>query len=168
VSADDRFAGRADERPMLIGFLDWFRDVAVDKVLGLSDDDARRVMMPSGLGMLGVVQHLGWAERLWFPWRFAGEDVPGTETIGADNSSTFVLADDATVASVVAGYRASCDRSRAVVDAAPSLDAVAAREHSIYGVVSLRWILVHMIEETARHAGHLDIMREYLDGHTGD
>ena len=168
MSADDRFAGRADERSMLIGFLDWFRDVAVNKVRGLSDDDARRVVTPSGLGMLGVIQHLGWAERLWFPWRFAGEEIPGIEAVGGDNSPTFVLAADATVESVVAGYEASCDRSRAVVDAAPSLDDLAARDHPIYGVVSLRWILVHLIEETARHAGHLDIMREQLDGRTGD
>jgi hypothetical protein len=144
VSAADRFAGRADERPMLVGFLDWFRDVAVNKVRGVSDDDGRRVVTPSGLGMLGVVQHLAWAERLWFPWRFAGEDIPGIEAIGA------------------------CNRSRAVVAAAPSLDDTAAREHAIYGVVSLRWVLVHLIEETARHAGHLDIMREQLDGQTGD
>jgi Protein of unknown function (DUF664) len=167
VTAADRFAGRAAERPMLTGFLDWFRDVAVNKVRDLSDRDARRVVTPSGLGMLGVVQHLAWAERLWFPWRFAGEDVPGAD-VGADNTPTFVVADDATVAAVVADYAAACERSRGIVDAAPSLDDVAAREHQIYGIVSLRWVLVHLIEETARHAGHLDIMREQLDGRTGD
>jgi hypothetical protein len=65
-------------------------------------------------------------------------------------------------------YRAECAFARVVVDGAPSLDAGAAVEHPIYGEVTLRWILVHMIEETARHAGHLDILRELTDGRTGD
>ena len=164
---DDRLPGMLPERPALTGFLDWNRAVAANKIRGLSEPDARRIMTPTGLSPLGLVQHLAWAERLWFRFRFTGEEIPDIEAIGGDNSPTFVVADGATVASVIADYEAECDRSRSVTDAAPSLDEVAVREHRIYGRTSLRWILLHMIEETARHAGHLDLMREELDGTTG-
>jgi hypothetical protein len=70
--------------------------------------------------------------------------------------------------SVVAEYRAACARSRAIIDAASSLDALSENADELRGNVSLRWILVHMLEETARHAGHLDLMRESIDGRTGD
>ena len=163
---DDRLPGVLPERPALAGFLDWYRAVATNKIRGLSDESARRILTPTGLSPLGVVQHLVWAERLWFRFRFAGEDVPGVD-VGPDNAPTFVVADGTTVASVIAEYEAECERSRAVTDAAPSLDEVAVHEHRIYGNTSLRWIIVHMIEETARHVGHLDIMREHLDGSTG-
>jgi hypothetical protein len=69
---------------------------------------------------------------------------------------------------VIAAYQAECAQSRRVVDAATTLDELSAHRSEVYGHVSLRWVLVHLLEETARHAGHLDIMRETLDGQTGD
>jgi hypothetical protein len=104
---------------------------------------------------------------MWFCWRFAGQDVE--MRMGDGNYSVqFELAPEATVESVVAFYRTEIDGARRVVDGARSLDTLSAREHRNYGIVSLRWVLVHMIEETARHVGHLDIMREGIDGTTGD
>ena len=84
-----------------------------------------------------------------------------------ENADSFVLEPSDSVDSVVAGYRAACDRSRAAVSGA-GLDDLSMSDHPIYGRVTLRWIFVHLIEETARHAGHLDILREQTDGRTGD
>jgi uncharacterized damage-inducible protein DinB len=164
--ADDTFGARSSERVMLSGFLDWYRAVVARKVEGLSDEQASRVMTSSGLSALGVVRHLTWVERLWFRWRVAGEDV--TLFTGPDNSVTFRLEPADTVASVLASYRAEIEQAQRITRAAETLDSLGAHDHPIYGPVSLRWVLVHLIEETARHAGHLDLLREQLDGKTGD
>jgi hypothetical protein len=166
VTADDRLLTQQGERDSLNAFLDWYRAVVANKIRGLSDDDAKRVMTPTGLCPLGVVAHLAWAERLWFRWRFAGEELEGVEHSG-DNSPTFQVGPGDTVASVLATYEDEGDRARLVVGATPSLDQLAIRTSKNYGIVSLRWLILHMIEETARHAGHLDIMRELIDGKTG-
>jgi hypothetical protein len=163
---DDQFGGRSAERAMLCGFLDWYREVVIRKVEGLAEEDAARVMTPSGLSPLGVVRHLAWVERLWFRSRLAGEDV--TLFTGPENSVTFRLEPTDTVASVVAAYRAEIEPAHRIVAAVASLDDLSARPHQLFGFVSVRWVLVHLIEETARHAGHLDVMREQLDGATGD
>jgi len=164
---EDTLGLRRSERDTLTGSLDWYRAVVENKVDGLSLDQATSIMTPTGLSLLGVVNHLGWVERGWFRDIFVGEDV---ESIDApdDNSVEFVVGPDDTVVSVVAFYRAEVEEARRVVAAAPSLDSLSARETTFGGQVSLRWILVHMLEETARHAGHLDLMREKIDGRTGD
>ena len=167
MADDDPLSARVGERETLIGTLDWFRGVIAHKLDGLSLDDATKVMTASGLSMLGVVAHLAWAERLWFRWRFANEDLD-VALSGDDNSETFTLGPDDTIESVLATYADENEKARVIVGTAKSLDDVAPRESRLHGLVSLRWLLVHMIEETARHAGHLDIMREQLDGHTGD
>jgi hypothetical protein len=166
VAVNDPFGARSDERAMLSGFLDWYRSVVAHKVEGLSEEQAARAMTPSGVSALGVVRHLAWVERLWFQWRVAGDDV--TLDAGPDNSLTFRLEPGDTVASVLAGYHAEIEQSRRIVRAAASFDELTARPHPIFGPVSMRWVLVHLIEETARHAGHLDLIREQLDGQTGD
>jgi uncharacterized damage-inducible protein DinB len=163
-SGADPIGVRKPERPTLDGFMDWYRQVAINKVDGLSLEDATRVMTPTGMSPLGIVKHLTWAEAGWFRVTFAGEDVP--EEVSNDDS--FRVAPGDTIESVVAAYRDECDHSRRVVARAPSLDALSVGESKYRGLTSLRWILVHMIEETARHAGHLDIMREQIDGRTGD
>jgi uncharacterized damage-inducible protein DinB len=165
--SDDPLSARAGERETLTGFLDWYRAVVANKLRGLLDGDACRVIEPSGLSLLGVVAHLAWAERLWFRWRFAGEDLSGMEMAG-DNAPTFRLVRTDTIASVLAAYQTEVEHSRRIVGSALSLDELAVHESPLFGPATLRWILVHMIEETARHAGHLDILREQLDGHTGD
>lgn len=162
--ASEHLGGRADERMMLTGFLDWNRAVVERKVEGLSLDDASRAATPTGLSPLGVVAHLAAVEVGWFAESFAGETV---DPIWDDHGSFRLRATDS-VESVVAEYRDACARSRAIVEAAPSLDELSRTTDEHRGNVSLRWILVHMIEETARHAGHLDLMREQIDGRTGD
>jgi len=155
--------GREDERSTLTGFLDWYRGVAEHKLVGLTLEDATRVRTPTGVTMLGTVHHLAWVERRWFEHFFRGE-VPD----GLDAHTSFALGADDTVVSVIEWYRSACSDARRIVAGEPSLDARAKIEHAIFGAVSLRWILVHVIEETARHAGHLDVLRELTDGRTGD
>jgi uncharacterized damage-inducible protein DinB len=160
----EHLGGRAEERALLSGFLDWYRAVIEHKVWGLAVDDATRVMTSTGLSPLGVVAHLAAVEVAWFDETFAGTTV---DRMWDDHGSFRLRAQD-TVESVLTEYRGAYARSREVVHAASSLDDLSARADEFRGHVSLRWILVHMIEETARHAGHLDIMREAIDGRTGD
>lgn len=155
---------RSDERDMLSGFLDWYRSVVERKVEGLTLDDASRVMTPTGLSPLGVIAHLAAAELGWFVETFAGAEVDPMW----DDHGSFRLRPTDTVESVLHEYRDVCAQSREIASRATSLDVLSASEDPLRGNVSLRWILVHMIEETARHAGHLDIMREAIDGRTGD
>lgn len=164
---DDSLGVRRGERETLGGFLDWYRAVVERKVDGLSLEDAKRVMTPTGMSSLGVLKHLGWVERGWFRETFAGEDVEAIDLDG-DNSAEFAVGSDDTVESVIAFYRAEVGEARRVVGESPSLDILSARETTYQEHVSLRWVMVHMLEETARHAGHLDLMREQIDGQVGD
>jgi uncharacterized damage-inducible protein DinB len=164
MAAMGDLGSRADERSLLSGFLDWYRSVIERKVHDLSRDDATRVMTPTGLSLLGVVAHLAAAEVGWFMETFAGEPLDPMW----DVHGSFRLRESDTVESVVIEYRNACARSRTIADAALSLDQLSVIADEYRGKVSLRWILVHMVEETARHAGHLDLMREQIDGRTGD
>lgn len=164
---EDYLGVRRDERGTLVGFLDWYRAVIERKVDGLTPDEAKRLMTPTGMSPLGILKHLGWVERGWFRDIFAGEDVEAIDVDG-DNSAEFAVGTDDTVSSVTAFYRAEVEQARRVVNEAPSLDALSARETNLQEHVNLRWIMVHMLEETARHAGHLDLMREEIDGQVGD
>ena len=155
---------RAGEREMLDGFLDWYRAVVVRKVEAMPRELATRVMTPSGLCALGVVAHLAAVENGWFSETFAGEPMDPKW----DEHGDFDIQPDDTVESVIAEYTTECERARRIAAAAPSLEALSAVPDDLRGPVSLRWIMVHMIDETARHAGHLDLMCEQLDGRTGD
>jgi hypothetical protein len=155
---------RTNEREMLCGFLDWYRSVVEHKVDGLAMDDASRAMTATGLCPLGIVAHLAAVEVGWFEETFTG----GAIDPMWDDHRSFRLRPNDTVESVVSEYHDACTRSREIETGAASLDGLSVREDPYRGNVSLRWILVHMIEETARHAGHLDIIREAIDGQTGD
>ena|SRR5579872_2448992 len=163
---DDPLGVRRPERETVEGALDWYRAVAEGKVEGLSPAQSCRVMTPTGLSLLGVVKHLGWVERGWFREIFAGEAVASIDAEG-DNSAEFVIDPDDTIESVLAFYRDEVAHSREIASAA-SLDTVSAKQTRFEEHVSLRWILVHMLEETARHTGHMDVMREAIDGRLGD
>ena len=166
VAVEDPLGVRRGERETLEGALDWYRAIVENKVDGLGLDEAGRIMTPTGISLLGVIRHLGWVERGWFQEVFAGDEVESIDS-DEDNSPEFVLGSDDSVESIVAFYRGEVKRSRQIA-AASALDDLSARTTSFGDRVSLRWILVHMVEETARHAGHLDIMREMIDGRTGD
>ena len=150
-----------DERALLNGFLDQQRAVAVRKIEGLSDADASREVTSTGVTLLGALNHLEWDERCWFGHHFLGEPPPAEDTDGS-----FAVRPGDTVEAAVVRYRAACDESRRIT-AAALLDATCAIAHGVFGTPSLRWVLLHMIEETARHAGHMDLLREQTDGATG-
>jgi hypothetical protein len=149
---------QGDERATLHSLLQYSRESLVRKVEDVSDDDARRRMVPSGTTLLWLVKHASNAELLWCCVLFADD---GT----AFSDDTVVEGD--TVAAAVAAYRATWARADAVVFAAGSLEDVCRSELAGETPANLRWVLAHLIEETARHAGHADILRELLDGSTG-
>lgn len=150
----------ASEKETLLAFLDYLREAIVAKLDGVSEDDARRPGVPSGTSLLGLVKHLWVVELAWFVRRFAGEDV-------SVSPADMALDEEDTVANVVARYRAAIEQANDVVSKADIDDFAAQPDSRRGGVLSLRWILVHMIEETARHAGHADILREQIDGAVG-
>jgi uncharacterized damage-inducible protein DinB len=155
----------ADEATTLHGFLDFYRSVMARKLEGLSEEQARSTPTASSLSVGGLVHHLAWVEVWWFRMVFAGEQVDDPFGDSDDPDADLTVPDAMTVEELVAFYAECCERSRAIAAAAPDLDAMCAHPER---EVSLRWILVHMIEETARHAGHADIIRETIDGRTGD
>lgn len=152
------------EKETQVALLDNNRAVVVWKLDGVSEEDARRSMVESGTSLLGLVKHLAWVERWWFDHNFAGKDVdfPWSDD---DPDADFRIEDDESIADIVALYEAAVADSNAIVEGA-DLDDLA--ELSRGGVSrSMRWVVGHMIEETARHAGHADIVRELIDGKTG-
>jgi hypothetical protein len=148
----------AGERETLVAFLDYLREAVLIKVVGIDDDALRHALVPSGTSLLGLVKHLTMVEIAWLPFSFAGADVwvPSGELEPTDTTDA-----------VVDGYRAAIADSVEIVAAAPDLDQLCARAAFAPDRMSLRWVLVHMVEETGRHAGHADILREQLDGQIG-
>jgi uncharacterized damage-inducible protein DinB len=145
------------ERETLLALLHYQRNSLIRKVSGVSEEGARTSPVASGTSLLWLVRHMARAEALWILHRFAGHDV----AIDDDK----VRPED-TVPSAVAAYREVWPRTDAVVASTPSLD-TRCRDAGGEGPVSLRWVLMHLLEETARHAGHADILRELIDGDTG-
>jgi uncharacterized damage-inducible protein DinB len=162
----------ADERTMLNAFLDYHRATLEWKVEGLRDEDAHRVAVPtSALTLGGLVKHLALVEDSWFTDRFAGLGEPepwASAPFDEDRDWELHSAADDTLDELLALYRAACERSRAVIASAASLDDLSASTSREGEHFTLRWILFHMIEETARHNGHADLLREAIDGETGE
>ncbi|MGK5448202.1 DinB family protein [Streptomyces radiopugnans] len=160
----------ADERTMLEGWLDFHRETLVLKCSGLDDRSLRTAPLePSPMTLLGLVQHLAEIERNWFQRVFAGLDVPPVHAdAGWDG---FGLVPERGMDEALAAWRSEVARGRELT-AGASLEAtgrLSEQEAAHMGSedVSLRWILVHLIEEYARHNGHADLLRERLDGTTG-
>jgi uncharacterized damage-inducible protein DinB len=157
-----------DERTILTTFLDYARDTVVAKCADLSDDDARRAPLPGSplMTISGLVSHLRWVESSWIEVRMLGGtiDAPWTDD---DPDREFRIAVEVPLAQLVAEYRATCARHR---DLVASLDLDAPSKGDLgwrAEPVPLRWILYHLTEETARHNGHIDILRELADGVRG-
>ena len=146
----------ATERETLVALLQFQRESFVRTATGVDDDDARWSPVGSGTSLLWLAKHLAWAETLWIEVRFAGRSVE----LGDD-----VVRDGDTMAAALDAYAATWDRVSATI-AEASLDDVC-RDTGVESPVDLRWVLVHLLEETARHAGHADILRELIDGATG-
>ncbi|HYP23031.1 MAG TPA: DinB family protein [Actinomycetota bacterium] len=156
----------AAEKEALADTLDFHRATIKWKLEGLSLEDAARPMTPSETKLLGIVKHLAYVEVWWFQDNFLGRDCkyPWDET--GDMEDDFRIFPGETIESIVALYDEKCEESRRIV-AAASLDDRAARLRRETGYPNLRWIMLHMIEEVARHNGQADILRVLLDGTTG-
>jgi uncharacterized protein DUF664 len=155
----------ATERDALQSYLDHMREALVGKVGGLSEQDARRASTVSSLSLLAILKHSAVWERRWFQVVFAGRPAAdGWPAVRGEPDGTFALGDEDTVNSVLAEYRAQIAASRDIL-AAGDLDARCARSDLVDK--NLRWVAMHMIQETARHAGHADIIREAIDGSRG-
>jgi uncharacterized damage-inducible protein DinB len=152
------------EKESLKVSLDRHRDAVLWKLEGLGDDELRRPMVPSGTSLLGLVKHLGSVEYGWFCETFGRqtEPLPYDED---DPDSDMRARPDETTEDILAFYgraRAAADR---VID---ELDVEDTGTAWFGETVTMRWVLIHMVEETARHAGHIDILRELIDGMAGD
>jgi uncharacterized damage-inducible protein DinB len=164
----DDIPARWDERTTLTTFLDYARDTVHAKCAGLPDADARRAPLPGSplMTVCGLVSHLRWVESSWIEVTLLGGaiDAPWTE---GDPDREFRIAAGVPLAQLLAEYRAACTRHRDLV-ASLDLDAPS-RGHLAWRTepVTLRWILFHLTEETARHNGHIDILRELADGTRG-
>lgn len=144
--------------------LDRHRDAVLWKIEGVDDASLRRPMTPSGTSLLGLVKHLASVEYGWFCSTF-GRD---TEPLPVDENDPDVdlrVNADETTADILAFYARARAAADQVID---DLDVEDTGTAWFGDAVSLRWVLIHMIEETARHAGHVDILRELIDGMTGD
>ncbi|MEV0647814.1 DinB family protein [Phytomonospora sp. NPDC050363] len=147
----------ADETTTLRVYLDYLREAVMAKVDGVCDTDARTPGVGSGTSLAWLLSHLTAVEHNWFVWSYEG-----TGELMDDDALA-----EGTIAELLDGYRAAVDRANKVIHAHPDLDRPGERSLRETPPPSLRWTLVHMIEETARHAGHADILREQLDGAVG-
>ncbi len=144
-----------DERGTLLLLLSYHRRSLLQKLDGISDEQAEWSPVASGTSLRWLVEHLTHAERLWILHRYAGRDL---DVVGLTPVSSVDGAREA--------YRATWDEIDDVVRSAPDLEGLTTKDAG-GSPVSLRWVLAHLLEETARHAGHADILRELIDGSTG-
>jgi uncharacterized damage-inducible protein DinB len=157
-----------DERTTLTTMLDYVRDTVHVKCAGLSDEDARQAPLPGSplTTIASLVSHLRWVEYYWIRAVLLGE--PDRTPVTADDpDGEMRLGLSVPIARLLAEYRASCDQLRGLVAPlaldTPSRGTLSWRSEP----VTLRWVLLHLIEETARHNGHIDLLRELADGVTG-
>jgi uncharacterized damage-inducible protein DinB len=157
----------ADERTSLDAWLDFHRETLLMKCAGLTPEQLKqRSVEPSSMSLLGLVRHMTEVERGWFRRRVAGEDVDFQYSSEADPDGEFDNVDTADAEADFAAYTEEIARAR---DAAAGRSLDGTFFHSRQKVdMDLRWVYVHMIEEYARHNGHADLLRERIDGVTGD
>jgi Protein of unknown function (DUF664) len=168
----------ASEREALLWFLDTQRTGVLRILDGLSEEGLRSPLLPSAWTCLGLVQHLTLNERYWFRWAVGGEEIPGTQIVDGrcqvvlddmpDPDNEWQVAPHLSADMVRTRYRDETNEANAAIAGARLDDPP--RNHDDWwaamfgeGTVNVRWIILHMIEETAQHAGHLDIVRELLD-----
>lgn len=160
---------RADERTTLHGFLRYQRATLELKCGGLTPADlARRAVEPSALSLLGIVRHLAEVERAWFRRVMAGQDVAPHFRSADDPDGDFggATPDPEVVAGAWETWRAEVAFADRFIAEAPDLDVTGHEAHR--GAISLRWVLVHLVEEYARHNGHVDLLRQRIDGAVGE
>ncbi|OKI89382.1 DinB family protein [Micromonospora sp. CB01531] len=159
-----------DERTMLEGWLDYHRDTLLLKCAGLTAERLKTPSVePSGLTLLGLVRHLTEVERWWFRIRAAGQPLDSVYCTDASPDGDLDDIADADAAADFAAYAAEVEAARQAA-ANLRLDQTFTRRRRDGGAdeINVRWVYVHMIEEYARHNGHADLIRERIDGVTGD
>ena len=161
----------ADEREALVAMLDWYREGVVTKVTGMTEHLAVATPLGSATSVAGLVKHLALVEDSWFSNRYAGNAEAtwyAEVDWDADRDWEFHTAADEPLELQIERYQEACARSRSITEAHAfdDLSAVASGDPAVH--FTLRWAVVHLLEETARHLGHLDILRELLDGTTGE
>ena len=150
---------------MLDGWLEFHRGTLITKCAGLTDEQLRlRSVEPSGLSLLGLLRHMTEVELWWFDTVFSGGPLPKFYSTPEDRDADFHDTDGTTGDEAFANWTAACAQARQQVEG-KDLDQICVRPDT---EISLRWIFIHMIEEYARHNGHADLLRERIDGATGD
>ncbi|WP_213451670.1 DinB family protein [Rhizomonospora bruguierae] len=163
----------ADPADLLAGYLDFYRAAVLRKLSGLTEQQARRSVVPSGWSPLELVVHLMWVERRWLCWGFLAEPTPepwGDNGPGAGPHGRWQVPAEVTMAQALERFTEQCERSRQIVAGVPLARraALGGRFPTPEKAPTLGWILFHVLQEYARHAGHLDVAREIMDGTTGE
>jgi hypothetical protein len=158
----------ADPKELLLGYLDYYRLAVERKLDGLSEAELRTSRLPSGWTPLELVNHLIHMERRWVRWGFRGENVD--DPWGDHDDGRWVVRREATAADLIAALHEGGRRTRAIVTVAelPDRAATGGRFQTEDERPTLIWTLFHVLQEYARHAGHLDIVRELADGAVGE
>ena len=156
---------------MLEGYLDAYRALAIRKSAGLTQQQLAQSLAPSTMTLGGILKHLAVVEDDWFHSDLAGNDLPEPwASVDPDDIADWEWTSSSrdSPEELLDLFRTACGRSRAACAAVASLDDMSVKADRDGRPWSLRWIYVHMIEEYARHVGHMDLIRESIDGSTGD
>jgi len=159
-----------DPADLLPAYLDFYRDALLTKLDGLPEADLRRSILPSGWTPLELLNHLTHVERRWLEWGFRAEQVSAPWGDSHPQTGRWHVGADETYDSVRASFLAQCERSRTIVADSDLGDRarVGGRFETADAAPYLSWILFHLLQEYARHVGHIDVVRELLDGSTGE
>jgi uncharacterized damage-inducible protein DinB len=175
LAPDPELLPTADEAATLQSFLDYYRSILIRKAEGVNEQQARQTLGSSELTLLGLVRHMAEVERGWFRRRFMDLEAPflycGDADAGGDPDGDFHPSPTDTMEAALAALQAEIEFARRCT-AGVAMDTLAIADPPWNRIAgwrpTLRWILVHMIEEYARHCGHADLLREAVDGATGD
>jgi uncharacterized damage-inducible protein DinB len=169
VLPEPQDATSAGTKQRFLDYLDFYRSAVAVKLDGLSDEQLRGSDLPSGWSPLELLRHLVFMERRWFRWRFLGEEID--EPHGDDGpDGRWHVDDDESLDELLGRLHAGGQRTRSIVEAAELSDLAAGSDEALGGSAppTLEWVLFHVLQEYARHAGHLDIVRELIDGRVGE
>jgi uncharacterized damage-inducible protein DinB len=162
---------QGSERDTLIAFLDYHRELLIDKASGLTDEQLHTAVAPSSLTLGGLINHMALVEDDWFTSDIGGESMPepwASAPWDDDRDWDFSSASNVPTQALFQRYRDAIVRSNAVLAGIEDLGQLSIKTDRKGEPWSVRFILTHMIEETARHCGHADFIRESLDGSVGD
>lgn len=163
--------GAPNERQGLEEFLDYYREVMRRKVIGLDSAALNKTVAASSLTLGGIIKHLSLVEEQWFVEDILGQELSepwASIDWQADRDWDFESASADTPDYLLTLHAEACEQSRQILAGIDDLDTLVAREPSSGDRFNVRWVLIHMIEEYARHVGHADLIRESIDGATGD